>query len=195
MTTTFAIALFAAAVSMGPGRRPAGAESSPDGGVAPLTDPQLRAQVDAYLRSIDTPITADRWRALGPRAAPLLEEQATARDAFPSRRARAVEGLAAVGSARAPKLLVGLARSDSEPYVVRAAALRGAARLLPAPEATAALRPVLESAGSARIRAAAADALTRSAGDEGCAAVRARIQQERPENRGHFERALRRCER
>jgi hypothetical protein len=193
MTTTLAITLLAAALSIGPRPRPAGAESSPDAGAAPLSDEDLRSQIDAYLGSIDTPISAERWRALGPRAASILEQKVTSSDAFPSRRARAIEGLAAVGSTREAKLLVGLARSDSEPYTVRAAALRGAARLLPASKAIAALRPVLEGAGSARIRAAAADALTRSGGGEGCAAVRAQVQQERPENRGHFERALRRC--
>ena len=39
-----------------------------------LTDEQLHERVKTYLGAIDRPITAERWKALGPKAAPRREK-------------------------------------------------------------------------------------------------------------------------
>src|SRR4051794_14226493 len=80
-----------------------------------MTDAEIRSSVQSYLGSIDTIIGADRWRALGPKAAPILEELANDHDRLPTRRARALEGLSFVGSTNAPTLMVDLAQRESEP--------------------------------------------------------------------------------
>src|SRR3954468_1671381 len=61
-----------------------------------LSDDDVREHVKAYLGSIDTPIHANQWKALGPRAVPMLEEIAKNHDELPTRRAKAIDGLAAV---------------------------------------------------------------------------------------------------
>src|SRR3954453_12286481 len=58
-----------------------------------LTDAEIRERVNTYLGTIDTPIRAERWRALGPRAADVLTSIAIDGEEFPSRRAQAVHGL------------------------------------------------------------------------------------------------------
>ena len=51
-----------------------------------LTDDDVRQHVKAYLGSIDTPIQANQWKALGPRAVPMLEEIVKNHDELPTRR-------------------------------------------------------------------------------------------------------------
>src|SRR4051812_10044721 len=123
---------------------PARAAATPapvDASVATLSDEDLRAQLEAYLGTIDTPVTPAQWRALGSRATPILEARARDREALPSRRARSLDALTALG---ATAVVVELARAEGEPFVVRQAALRGAARLLRNDRAAAVLRPILE---------------------------------------------------
>ena len=162
------------------------------GPAAPVVAPspgELRRTVDAYLGSIDTPIAPSRWRALGPAAAPLLEQVLDDAQAFPTRRARALEGLAWAAPERAAPRLAALSQREEEPIVVRVAAMQGAARLLPSPELAAALLPVVRSAREPGLRAAAAGLLARSAHPP-CKALRAQAALEEP---GAFERALLRC--
>ncbi|HKA89941.1 MAG TPA: hypothetical protein VKE22_19905 [Haliangiales bacterium] len=153
----------------------------------------VRTQVEAYLGTIDTPIAADRWRALGPAAAPILE--ATARDggAMPSRRARAVEALSFVGAPGAADLMIELARREGEPPIVRASALRGAGNLLPAARLVAAARPIMEGAADLHVRAAAAEVLARRAPREACSPVRAQVAREPSDRALAFSRALAAC--
>jgi hypothetical protein len=159
---------------------------------APLTGEALRSRIDAYLGSIDTPIGPERWRALGPEAAQVLAERAASPDELPTVRARAVGGLAAVGGPRAEQVLGDLARKEGEPYVVRATAMHGAAQVLPEKKAVRLLRPLMEKAPEARLRAAAAEALARGSRAT-CPAIEAQAGREKVRDRVRFERALARC--
>jgi len=157
-----------------------------------LSDEELRSRVASYLGAIDVPVTAEQWRALGPRAVPLLEEVLANRDDLPSRRASAVGGLAVIGGKRARTLVLQTARSEDEPLAVRAAALHGAPRVLGPSELVRQLKPVLRGAHEPATRASAADVLARHAPRSACSAIRAQADRE-GEARTHFERALRRC--
>ena len=153
---------------------------------------EVRERVGGYLGSIDRPITADEWRALGSRAGEVLEPIATDARAMPSRRAKALEGLVAVAPDRAALLVGKLARDEKEPVVLRVAALRGAGEVLPAAKALSELKPVLRSARSAGMRSAAADVLSRR--KSGCAAVRQQAARESDEHREAYQQALSRCD-
>jgi len=157
--------------------------------VEQLSPEEVRARVEGYLGSIDTPIAASRWRALGPQATKLLAEIAQG-DGLPTRRARALDGLAAVGGHGAAELLTKFAQKEDEPQAVQLAAIRGASRLLPSGKLWAALKPVLESAKDLHVRAQAADALAHRGR---CAAVKAQAAREKDEEREAFGRALERC--
>ncbi len=161
--------------------------------MAAATMPPAEAQqkARAYLGAIDRPITAEQWRALGPAAADVLEPIATDANEFPSRRAKALEGLSAIAPDRAAPLVGRMARDEREAPVVRVAAMRGAAMVLPPARALTELKPVLQSARSPGMRSAAADVLAR--GKSGCAAVRKQAARERPEHREAFRNALARC--
>ena len=156
-----------------------------------LSPEELRAQIEAYLGVIDVPIPLAQWRALGPQAAPILEQIIGDPKVFPSRRAKAVDGLASAAPERAAVLAPQLAQSEAEPVVVRVAALHGAARVLPARQLLAVLKPVLESARQPGLRKSAAEVLARHGKSAGCRAVRA--QAEREES-GAFDGLLERCE-
>jgi len=154
-------------------------------------EPQrIRSRVDALLGT-NGPISAARWRSLGPGAAPILEEIAGDDKALPTRRARALEGLVAIGAPNASKLLVRLAQSQEEPFVVRLAAVRGVGRTLSPSRRLKTLRPVLEGAQDAHLRAVAAEVLAQHT--SGCPAVRAQLEREAPETRAQFEGARQRC--
>ena len=116
-----------------------------DAGTASDPAADLHQQIDALIHTRDVPVTAQQWRALGPAALPELERLAADRTELPTRRARAIEGMVALGSPRAPRLLVRLSRSEDEAYVVRMAAIRGTGRTLSASRQLVALQPVLES--------------------------------------------------
>jgi hypothetical protein len=156
-----------------------------------LTDEQIRDRVQAYLGAIDRPISADRWQALGPRAAPMLEAVIADQGQFPSMRAKAVDGLVAVAPDRAAALVGKLARDEKEQVVVRVAALQGAGQVLQEQRTVSELRPVLRSAKSAGVRAAAADVISRKKG--GCVEVRDQVAREKGEDRQAFRRALEHC--
>ena len=157
-----------------------------------LSDDEVRARVESYLGSIDVPVTHGKWSALGPRAVPLLEKMLSNRSAPPSRRAAAVGGLAAIGGTRARELVVGVARSEDEPFAVRAAALHGAPHVLKSGALVRELKPVLQGARDPATRAAAAEVLAHGAPRSACAAIRAQVKRE-GQHRAHFERALERC--
>ncbi|HET9751480.1 MAG TPA: hypothetical protein VFP52_00910, partial [Myxococcales bacterium] len=149
-----------------PVRQPAQAQQ-------PLSDAELQRRVNNYLNVLDRPIPPARWQELGERAAPLLEAVIANPNEFPSRRAMAVDALAAAAPARARQLLGGVARDEAQPTAVRVAAVHGAAALLDADQAVQELGPVLRAAKSAGMRAEAADALSRTQG--GCAEVRDQV--------------------
>ena len=158
-----------------------------------MSDAEIRSSIEAYLGSIDTPIGAERWRALGPKAAPILEELAQDQERLPTRRARALEALSFVGSAAAPKLMVELAQREDEPPVVRMSAMRGAGRLLGPARLVAALKPILMTAKDMHVRAAAAEVLANKSPSAGCAAVNEQSAREAGPKRIAFRRAVEHC--
>ncbi len=190
-TATLTATLLAAALSAGSGAS-APATTSSEPGAAGAKDGLMRAQVDANLQSV-VAVPAERWQSLGPPAVPFLVEVASDPDAFPGRRVKAIHALAVVGSESNAQLLLDLTRSESEPHEVRLAALRDAVLLLPSKKAFAATAQTVKGVRSIRIRAAAAETLTRLSRGEGCAAVRIQVEKEKPGDRGHFQGALDRC--
>src|SRR6266849_3216093 len=107
---------------------------------------------------------------------------------LPTRRAKAVAGLSAIGASTSGDVLVSLARSEQAPLTVRLAAVDGAPFVIPAPRLAAALKPVLESAQEGAVRGAAAEVLSRHGA---CTLVRAQAQRETDKIR--MQRALERC--
>lgn len=156
-----------------------------------LSDAELQRRVNSYLNVLDRPIPRARWQELGERAAPLLEAVIANENEFPSRRAMAVDALAAAAPARARRLLGKMARDEAQPTVVRVAAVHGAAALLEPDQAVRELGPVLKGARSAGMRAEAADVLSQKRA--GCAEVRDQAAREKLEHRAAFERSLKRC--
>jgi HEAT repeat protein len=152
----------------------------------------VREQVRSHLGAIDRPVSTETWRALGPAAEPVLLEVAGSDRELPTRRARALEGLAALGGARAEAVHLRLARASSEPPIVRSSAVRGLGRLLEPARLARELRPLLQDE-SPRVRLASAEALARRAPAETCGDVRAQAARERAAAR--WSRALAACER
>jgi HEAT repeat protein len=157
-----------------------------------LSDADLRAQIDTYLGSIDTPIRAEQWAALGPRANPILEQIVRA-NAMPTRRAKAIDGLAALNGPDAPALFSEVARNEKEPVTVRLAAVRGLGRVASEARVSSALQPLLQHAKDPRVRAAAADQLVQRTNGKSCNLVRAQVSRESANGKLHFARALSRC--
>lgn len=155
---------------------------------APMSDAEVREKANAYLGVIDRAIPAEQWRALGPRAAEVLEPIATDPNAMPTRRAQAVDGLAAAAPERAAAVAPGLARDGKQPLVVRVAAIHATASALSSSRAVSELKPVLQGA-HAGLRAEAAEVLSRHGG---CAAVKRQAARE-TERPGAWRRALARC--
>ena len=180
MTTNLAATLLAALAAASAGA-PATAPS----------DEEVKGQVEAYLGSIDTPIPAERFRALGPRAATVLAAVSRSPAEFPTRRARAVAALASVGGGEATAVARELALAEG-PFVVRAAAVESLGRLLSPAELAAAVGPLMRGAREAGLRAVAAETLARGAGGD-CAAVRSQVAAEAEAERGKFHRALSAC--
>ncbi len=165
---------------------------APAGPQPQLSAEEVRDRVETYLGSIDVAITAQHWRALGPQAPDVLEPIATDPAEFPTRRARALQGLVVVAPDRAARLVGVLARDEQQPVVVRVAAMRGAGEVLTPAKAISELKPVLHSARSAGLRGAAAEVLSARKG--GCEVVKAQAARERAEDREAYRRALSRCE-
>jgi len=177
--TTLALAL---------GGIPEAAGRAPRGKGQPAGD--LRERVETFLATIDTPVTERQWRELGPDAAPLLLEIASARDQLPTRRARAVEALGMRQDAGAAKVVNDLATAAGTPRAVRLAAVRAVPRLSRA-TAQAALGPLLQDA-DVQVRAAAAGALA-TLGAGGCRLVAERLAREAGEARALLERTSAAC--
>ena len=201
MTTSLALALAIALAAPGAalrnGRtrvRPPAADTAPasPAAAAPeLSDAEVTARVEAYLDAIDTPVSAEAWGALGSRAVAPLQAVATS-GTFPSRRAKAVAALSIIGGERARDTVLSLAKSDAEPFAVRASALRSAARVLTSRELSSALTPVLEGAPQRPVRAVAAQVLARHAPQAACTAIRSQAARE-GDRRAAFAGALERC--
>src|SRR5207245_8911854 len=111
-----------------------------------LTDDEVRDLVDAYLGSIDTRASTEDWRALGERCAAILEKIAQDKGSLPTRRAKAVAGLSAIGASSSGDVLVALARSELAPLTVPLAAVDGSPAVIPRTGLAPGLKPVLESA-------------------------------------------------
>ncbi len=191
MTLAQAALLLALASPPGPGAlapsRPAAATP------ADLSEAEVRRRVRALLGAIDTPVGEEDWRALGPRGPAVLAEIAASASEWPSRRARAAWGLSVAGGPEAVPTLEQLGRSPAEPFSVRAAAIEGLGRLLPPERLLGALAGPLADAGEPRVRAVAAEVLSRRAPEAACAAVRDRIARESPDERPMFHRAEASC--
>jgi HEAT repeat protein len=107
---------------------------------------------------------------------------------LPTRRAKALDGLSAIGSPTAADTMLSLAKSEQTPLVVRLSAVRAASRTLPADQVAPALQPILQGAQDGHVRAMAADMLSSHGG---CTLVRA--QAVREDNPSRMRRALQRC--
>lgn len=173
---------------------PAPASSAPATPPAPAPgDAAAReAAIRSYLGVIDEPVPADTWRALGPEAVPVLARIAGDAAELPSRRAVALEGLAALGGPGAEAAHLAALRDARAPRLVRLGAIRGLGRLLPPDRLAGALLPALDER-DAGLRATAARVLAEGAPDLSCGAIRARAA--RPGERARLARALATCDR
>jgi hypothetical protein len=160
---------------------------------ADLSADEVRQHVEGYLGSIDTPITANHWKALGPRAVPLLERIAMDQNELPTRRAKAIDGLTALGDTRAPALFKHIASQDSEKINVRFAAVRGLAQVTPPAQAVTSLKPILQGAKDSRVRALAAEQIAIRSRGKSCDLVKAQLDRETDAARGHYGRAMKQC--
>lgn len=159
---------------------------------APAASPEVRADVAALLGVIDRPVSPESFRRFGSEGEAALADIALSRD-LPPRRARALEVLAAIRSARAEDVHRTVAASTDAPTTVRRAAIFGLGRLLPRESAAAAIRPFLERDRDPRVRAAAGEALANSGA--ACGAVRAQAAKEGETGPARFARALAACDR
>jgi hypothetical protein len=171
-------------------RRPAPESSTTSSAASTASEEETRDRLETYLGAIDRPISAANWRALGPSGAAMLQAIADDPQALPSRRAKAVAGLSAIAPVGAASLMLRLAGSETTPRVVRLAAVRGAATVLPEPQIAGSLQPILAKAQDKQVRRAAALALSEHGG---CSLVRA--QAARETDALSMQRALASCER
>src|SRR6266849_4429806 len=104
------------------GTPPPPADQSPQ---QPLSDEEVRERIDTFMGTIDTRISPEQWRALGTRGAAILEGMAQDPNLLPTRRAKAVAGLSAIGAETSSGVLLSLARSPQAPLNVRLTAVHG----------------------------------------------------------------------
>ena len=185
----FLILLLSAPTEMHPPR--VKTQPAPDAGTvtpAKMSDEEVQERIQMYLGSIHGPVTPGMWQRLGPAALPQLEKIARDPEQFPTRRAGALNGIAAIGSLTAPDLMLGMAKDEKQPMQVRIAAIVGAERVLPGDRLAQELRPVMENATNGQIRRVAAEVM---ATHGGCAAVQA--QAKREHNRDRMAKALKTC--
>jgi hypothetical protein len=149
---------------------------------------EVEQRVQSYLGAIDRAIPDASWQRLGPQAATILDRIAHDADELPTRRAKALDGLAAIGSSAAPATMLALAKDGQQPLVVRIAAVHGAARVVPQGDLVAQLQPVLQRAANGHVRRAAAEAMAEHGG---CSAVRQQARRET--DRAFLSRALEKC--
>jgi len=158
-----------------------------------MRDAEVAQRVQTYLGALDRPVPADRWRALGPRAVPILAGIAEDPQALPSRRAKALGALSILGGTSAQRTILDVARSEAVPFSVRASAIEASGRVLAARDLSRELKPILERAADAPVRAVAAETLARHAPQSACGTVRAQVAREAAGHRASFGRALERC--
>jgi hypothetical protein len=159
----------------------------------PASEASRTERIEAILGSIDLAATPEEWRALGPGAVAALEQVARDPGEFPSRRARALQGLSFLGGSVARQAVTELSRDEGLPFSVRASALEGAGRLLAPVELARELQPALTASRHRAIRAVAAEVLAQRAPAQGCGALRAQLAREPTEARGAFQRAAGLC--
>lgn len=157
-----------------------------------LSDEAVRHEVQTLLNNIDTRNLAGSWKALGPRAADVLEPVAQSAIELPSRRAKAVAGLVLAAPDRAAPVVTQLALDEAQPKIVRMAALRGMASTVPAKTAAKSVAKVLHGAPDPAMRGLAAEMVAAS-GSSGCAEVKAQVAREEPSLRFAYSRALAQC--
>ena len=153
---------------------------------------EVAEEVRSLLGAIDTPIAPARWRALGAAARATLEQLVADGAQLPSRRAKALDALAALGGPADVPAFLALALDEAQPVVVRLAAVRAVGATAARGSLGQALRPALEGAGDSRIGAAAAQVVV-AAEPGACGALEARVKAEDPAVRGQFEAAARAC--
>jgi HEAT repeat protein len=188
--------LVAVVLSSGPGReasRRAAPTGTPTGLQAQLTDAEVVEQAQALLGAIDTPISAAQWKALGPRAEPLLAALVDDDSELPTRRARAIDALVTVGGEQTRARFARVAEGDGQPFVVRLSALRGLGAIVPASELPVVLGALLTKAPDSRVRAAAGEVLALKGKGTACAAVEAQLQREGADGQAQFHRAAKTC--
>jgi hypothetical protein len=184
----FLIVLLSAPTQMNPPR--AKTQPAPDAGTATpaqMSDEEVQQRVQMYLGTIHGPVTPAMWQRLGPAALPQLEKIARDPEQLPTRRAGALNGIAAIGSLTAPDLMLEMAKDEKQPMQVRITAMMGAERVAPDRVAQE-LRPVMENATNGHIRRVAAEVM---AAHGGCTAVRA--QAKREQNRDRMANAVKLC--
>jgi hypothetical protein len=157
-----------------------------------LSDEAVRQRVQALLNNIDTRNLAGSWKALGQRAADLLEPVAQSDAELPSRRAKAVDGLVLAAPDRAAPVVTKLALDEAQPKAVRMAALRGVLKTVPPATAAKSVAKILQTARDPGMRGLAAEVVAAS-GSSGCAQVRAQVAREEPDLRFAYSRALAQC--
>jgi hypothetical protein len=198
--STFLIAAASAAYASGPTLvaqnqrfREAVADPGPaeDAAALSLSDDEARSRMNAFLGSIDTPISAQQWAALGTRVGPWLEEIAKSTSELPTRRAKAIDGLIGSKWSRSSAVLRELSRDESVPANVRFHSVRGLGQLLAKDKVERELTPVLEGAKDARVRAVAAEQISKRAGR--CGAIQRQLLREEENHKDLYYRAIATC--
>ncbi len=108
----------------------------------PPSGEALQAQVDALLSGYERVPTDEEWKRLGPEALPALEKIYRDASALPSKRSRAVSGMAQVDNPRANEVLKEIVLDPKSEQHLRATAML-ALGYRGGPEAIAALEPML----------------------------------------------------
>jgi hypothetical protein len=166
--------------------------AAPEEAEPPASEAERAERIEVAMGMIHGSPSPGFWRSLGAEAVPDLAKIARDPAALPSHRARALEGLSYLGGDAAVAVLREQLVAERQPYSVRAAAIEGVGRALPAAEVARTLRPVLAGAFHPTERAVAAEVLAERA-PTACGAVRARVAREAAPDRGQFGRALERC--
>ena len=130
-------------------------------GTAFSQDDLIRRRVDALLGARDVAVSPEQWSSLDATAGMILEAIAADPSGLPTRRARALEGIVALQTARSNELLVRFAHSEAEPLVLRMSAVHGLGRVLSAPRLMSELMPILQTAQESRLRGVVAEVLSR----------------------------------
>ncbi len=166
--------------------------AAPPATTTPPASAEVRERVEELLGAIDTPISAERWKALGPDAVPVLAEIASSGDRRPSVRSGALSALAGADRGQAESVARALVDSPDAPLPVRRTAVRTLGHVLGPARLRAALAPVLRAAPVA-LRSVAAETLARHAGQEACAEVMDQISLEAAAELPRFQQAAALC--